>query len=515
MSKSILDAYIKKRQNGSAVYNPRQTQYGQGIGYQQTTPKWTPMPADKNGQVPVYRPNQWSRPAMMKAPATAQQMTPTIDATQPTDSLGSNVLTWDDQIDIEIQNAAKKVLEVSNRKFQYNSYESPIYSIMRQEYLKEADLAAGRATAAAAQNAGGFGSSFAVMAGEEARRQVMEGFYDQEAEMYAAAQSEFEAEKASAFDNYLNLRKLKAMEQERLATEVPTTMTLDDGTTVEVTEEARKLYEGYLDSFMEGTGYDTLKTAMINGGAREADADQAIAMFKRLGSDTISDQISALGTSPTLSGAAKIMAQAKVNGTEAEVLPEVSAAVGKGFEAAMQNPNNAYEFVGVSKEKWEELAESNRSAMILEYAAQAYSEGMLTRDGMTSVIMQDVQNSLFDIHYVKDITTDQSRDVLTIVEGVMGMAENGMIDTAMENEIVDKIAKTKVGKAAYDYLTEKDRKRKSQKYSGMFKDVLLPGTGLDQSQSEALALLGKSVSRLEGQYDKADAVYDKIASRYK
>ena len=163
-------------------------------------------------------------PAMVKAPSTIQPTDAGLNATPPTDSTGSNVLTWDDQIDIEIQNAAKKVLEVSNRKFQYNASESPIYSIMRQEYLKEADLAAGRATAAAAQNAGGFGSSFAVMAGEEARRQVMEGFHDQEDELYAAAQSEFEAERASAFDNYLKLRELKAMEQR-----MDVAMLLDEG----------------------------------------------------------------------------------------------------------------------------------------------------------------------------------------------------------------------------------------------------------------------------------------------
>ncbi|MBQ7910825.1 MAG: hypothetical protein IJ363_08585, partial [Clostridia bacterium] len=236
MSKSILDEYIKRRQGGSAVYNPRQVQYGQGMSYRQPTAPQTQIPANQNGQVPVYRPNQWSRPAMVKAPTTVQPETPALDAVPPTDSGGSNVLTWDDQIDIEIQNAAKKVLEVSNRKFRYSTRESPIYSIMRQEYLKEADLAAGRATAAAAQNAGGFGSSFAVMAGEEARRQVMEGFYDQEDELYAAARSEYEAEQASAFDNYLKLRELLAMEQERIKTERPMTMTLPDGTTVEVTD---------------------------------------------------------------------------------------------------------------------------------------------------------------------------------------------------------------------------------------------------------------------------------------
>ena len=490
MSKSILDEYIKRRQNGSAVYNPRQTQYGQGIGYQQTTPKWTPMPADQNGQLPVYRPNQWSRPAMMKAPEAAQKMTLTIDATQPTDSMGSNVLTWDDQIDIEIQNAAKKVLEVSNRKFQYNSYESPIYSIMRQEYLKEADLAAGRATAAAAQNAGGFGSSFAVMAGEEARRQVMEGFHGQEAELYAAAKSESEAERASAFDNYLKLRELKAMEQERLATEVPTTITLEDGATVEVTDAAQELYADYLDSFTQGTGYDTLKTAMINGGASEADADQAIAMFKKLSGATISDQISALGTSPTLSGAAEIMAQAKEKGTEAEVLPEVSAAVSKSFTEALDNPSSAYELLGVEPEKWDAMfAEytdpderaAAQKAYLLGAAGEARKSGLISGTDYTRFLRRDVVASVKDI-----IENETNKPVSAVAEVVISMQnykDAGYITEAEYDRVIGTIAEM----VDMDMMWKTQTAEKSTKDAKKFvKDAIkhLEYLGYTPSQSE-------------------------------
>ena len=447
MSKSILDEYIRRRQNGTAVYNPQKVQYGQGAVYNPSAYRQATESADQNGQVPVYRPNQWRKPAMIKAPTATADDTTTLDTVPPTGGTESNVMTWDDQIDIEIQNAAKKVLEVSNRKFQYNALESPIYSIMRQEYLKEADLAEGRATAAAAQNAGGFGSSFAVMAGEEARRQVMEGFYDQEDELYAAARSEFEAEKASAFDNYLKLRELKAMEKERLATEIPTTMTLDDGTTVEVTDEARNLYEGYLDSFMEGTGYDTLKTAMINGGASEADADQAIAMFKRLGSATISDQISALGTSPTLSGAAEIMAQAKMNGTEAEVLPKVSAAVSKGFTEALDDPSSAYGLLGVEPEEWDAMfAEytdpderaAAQKAYLLKAAGEARKSGLISGTGYTRLLRRDVVASVEDI--IENETNKPVSDVAEVVISMQNYKDAGYITEAEYDRVIGTIA---------------------------------------------------------------------------
>ena len=46
MSRSILDEYIRRR-SGSAVYNPRQIQYGQGMSYRQPTDPQTQMPANQ------------------------------------------------------------------------------------------------------------------------------------------------------------------------------------------------------------------------------------------------------------------------------------------------------------------------------------------------------------------------------------------------------------------------------------------------------------------------------------
>ena len=410
MNKITLDEYIKRRRDGAAVYNPQTSQYGRPGGDARSGVRpQSPAQGYMGERMPVYKPTTVQKPYTPK-PQTQQTGTG-LDATKPTDGAGSNVLTWYDQIDLEIQAAAKKVLEVSNRKFQYNSYESPIYSIMRQEYLKEADLAAGRATAAAAQNAGGFGSSFAVMAGEEARRQVMEGFHNQEDELYAAAQSEFEAERASAFDNYLKLRELKAMEQERIETDTPATMTLDDGTTVEVTDAARELYAGYLDSFTQGTGYDTLKTAMINGGASEADADQAIAMFKKLGGATVADQISAMEASPTLSGAAEAHLAARQNGTLDRDAAKISAGAKAAVEASLKNAGDNEEAMNAA------LAE----------AAQAVKDGYMSESDYVSIITADIHADIKDMESGDEKISDRKKRkrVLDSIEGIIQDHEEG------------------------------------------------------------------------------------------
>lgn len=409
MNKITLDEYIKRRRDGTAVYNPQTSQYGRPGGDARAGVRpQSPAQGYMGERTPVYKPTAVQKPYTPK-PQTQQTGTG-LDATKPTDGTGSNLLTWDDQIDLEIQAAAKKVLEVSNRKFQYNASESPIYSIMRQEYIKEADLAAGRATAAAAQNAGGFGSSFAVMAGEEARRQVMEGFHDQEDELYAAAQSEFEAERASAFDNYLKLRELKAMEQDAKAN-APTTMTLEDGTTVEVTDAARELYAGYLDSFTQGTGYDTLKTAMINGGASEADADQAIAMFKKLGGATVADKVSALEKSPTLSGAAEAYLAARQNGTLDRDAAKISAGAKAAVEASLKNAGDNEEAMNTA------LAE----------AAQAVKDGYMSESDYVSILTADIHADIKNMESGDEKISDRKKRkrVAQSIEGIIEQYEIG------------------------------------------------------------------------------------------
>lgn len=421
MSKSILDEYIKRRQGGSAVYNPRQVQYGQGMSYRQPTAPQTQMPANQNGQVPVYRPNQWSKPAMVKAPTTVQPETPALDAVPTTDSGGSNVLTWDDQIDIEIQNAAKKLLEVAKRKFQYSTHESPIYSIMRQEYLKEADLAAGRATAAAAQNAGGFGSSFAVMAGEEARRQVMEGFYDQEDELYAAARSEFETEQASAFDNYLKLRELKAMEQERLKTEA--------GASAGLTESASAAAQELQTAF--GTDYSekTQREYLASKGYSEADINAALESQRKLASGTVTDYKA--GTITDAVAQAQSLDEAYRQG--ALTVEEYDAAKAQNSKVIMDNVNKGmvriddvdHAAMGISDEEWSGMNDSDKKLTVIDRVGQLVKQGVVDKSAYFQMVEKEVS---LDIQEIKDGgSRDKNKELLSVAAVVQDLYDNGYI----------------------------------------------------------------------------------------
>ena len=326
-----------------------------------------------------------------------------------------------------MENALSNLLAMQNRKFKYDAHSSPLYSIVQKQAEENARLASGRAYAQAKAATGGYGSSYATLAADEAGRQAMRELDDQQLALYEAARSEFEAENASALDWYNTTKQLYEdaylLEQDAKAN-APATMTPEDGTTVEVTDAARELYAGYLDSFTQGTGYDTLKTAMINGGASEADADQAIAMFKKLGGATVSDQISALEESPTLSGAAEVYLAARQNGTLDRDAKRISAGAKAAVEAALKNAGDDEEAMNTA------LAE----------AAQAVKDGYMSESDYVSIITADIHADIKDMETEgKKISDKKKRKMVAqSIEGIIADYEEGNLsDEAYQMALVE------------------------------------------------------------------------------
>ena len=96
----------------------------------------------------------------------------------------------------------REIYEMGRRGFVYNEKDSPLYAILQQQAAKEARIASGRAYSRAVANAGGFGSSYATLAAEEASRQVMEGWDDNQLALYQAAKEEWDSKYQSKIDEY-------------------------------------------------------------------------------------------------------------------------------------------------------------------------------------------------------------------------------------------------------------------------------------------------------------------------
>jgi hypothetical protein len=328
-----------------------------------------------------------------------------------------------------MENALSNLLAMQNRKFKYDAHSSPLYSIVQKQAEENARLASGRSYAQAKAATGGYGSSYATLAADEAGRQAMRELDDQQLALYEAARAEFEAENASALDWYKTTKQLYedayVLEQDAKA-KAPATMTFEDGTTVEVTDAARELYAGYLDSFTQGTGYDTLKTAMINGGASEADADQAIAMFKKLGGATVADQISALETNPTLSGAAEAYLAARQNGTLGRDAAKISAGAKAAVEASLKNAGDNEEAMNTA------LAE----------AAQAVKDGYMSESDYVSIITADIHADIKDMESGDEKISDRKKRkrVLDSIEGIILDHEEGNLsDTGYQMALLEMV----------------------------------------------------------------------------
>lgn len=449
MSKSILDEYIKRRQNGSAVYNPKSILFDQNVGWNQASQ--TQQMEGQNGQVPVHRENKWSRPGMIKAPTVTQQIE-TETVTPPTQSgTGTGALTWDDQIDIEIQNAAKKVLDIANKKFSYSAYESPIYSIMRQEYLKEADLAAGRATEAAAQNAGGFGSSFAVLAGEEARRQVMEGFHNQEDELYAAAQSEFENEKATAFDNYLRLREIQAAEEERLAAQ----STTEGGITAGASEAAQYLLNTYGMAYSE----NAMRQDLLGKGYSEADVNAALESQRKIVAGAVTDYKagdigSAISQAGTLDEAYR-QGQLTVEEYDAAKAENSKVIMNNVYKGMERIDDTDYKALGFSDEEWSGMKDAEKKLAVLDSVGELAKAGVITSTDFYKLLYQDIDEEFKSDEFKK--SKNQVSDVMAIASVIDEYHENGYINDddyadLMYNQILSKIYGTRF----WDALEKQD-----------------------------------------------------------
>ena len=138
-----------------------------------------------------------------------------------------------------MEQARQKVYDVLNRKFTYNAKESPLYTILQQQYEKEARIAAGKAYARSVANTGGYGSSYATMAASEAGRQAMEGFNDQQLALYQAAKEEFLSERQSAVDWYNQMKLMYGDAQdEATAAALDAAYTMWDGNNEDAVRQA-------------------------------------------------------------------------------------------------------------------------------------------------------------------------------------------------------------------------------------------------------------------------------------
>ena len=290
-----------------------------------------------------------------------------------------------------INSASQNLLDVMNRQFKYDEKSSPLYSILQKQYEREAEKAAGQAYAASVANTGGYGSSYATMAGEAARRQVMAGFDDQQLALYEAAKQEFDAERQSALDWYntavgMRAQAAQMVEEEKL---------LNSAKSSGMNEDTYNLMiQAANEGWYTGANKEALRARLntIAAGNPEINVDAIMNQLTAETAAATTDAVNQFALKPTMSGAVDLMNAAKSAGTWDTVQPEVSRETATVVTDALKDPETAWSALDIPQETWAAYDDGQRKALVLDRAGVLSKEGVITEEDYKSILLGDVAN---------------------------------------------------------------------------------------------------------------------------
>lgn len=335
-------------------------------------------------------------PKQMEAPTTtgsagvktAEPTATPTDATAADKPLTERELMYRDVVD-SINEASKNLLNVMNRQFRYDEKSSPLYSILQKQYEREAEKAAGQAYAASVANTGGYGSSYATMAGEAARRQVMAGYDDQQLALYEAAKQEFDAERQSALDWYntavgMRAQAAQLVDEERL---------MNAARSAGMNEATYNLMiQAANEGWYTGANKEALRARLntIAAGNPEINVDAIMNQLTAETAAATTDAANQFAMNPTVSGAVDLMANAKRLGTWDTVQPEVSKSLADAYIKGVELPGSAGALIGADAEAWSDMSDEERKKTILNNAGAAARDGLISEEDYARILMSDV-----------------------------------------------------------------------------------------------------------------------------
>lgn len=388
-------------------------------------------------------------------------------------------------VESKMNNALQDLMDFTNRKFQYNAKESPLYTILEQQAAKEARLAAGRAYSRATANTGGFGSSYATLAAEEASRQVMAGLDDQQLALYEAAKAEFDSqwqtklEQYNALSQIYNNQKVDEAETTQIMTDAINTLRERYG--AEYVEEAmradlsamglteeqigqalanQKQYSdaigaytnqtqsGVSDEVLAATQYlqskygsdyseAAMRAELQAAGYNEADITAALEAQRKIASGSVMDY--GAGTMAEALSWSSQLDLALRNGTLTE--SEYNQAKSENSAVIRTEVENA-------------MKDEAKAAKYLLSAEQAVASGALLVEDYQKILVKNAQAELKDIEKGKGTDLRKAKKVLAVVNAILVDVDNGVMTEDEAYAVIREIAKTSAGKDAYGRISE-------------------------------------------------------------
>lgn len=482
-----LDEYYKDRYGGQMAVSPLNRTASRSSGSVFSRP---PAPAgalQKRQQIlsSMNVTEKSQQPTAPTQPAPTQQATGAASIVQQPEQGGAltqSQLTTADTMRM-MEDAMASLVEWGNRKFVYNAKESPLYTILQQQAEKEARLASGRAYSRAVANTGGFGSSYATLAAEEAGRQVMEGLDDQQLALYQAAREEFDAERQSALDWY-NTTKQLYEDAYLLEQDEKQKAALEER---ELTETAISAAQELQNAFGTDFSENTQREYLASKGYSEADIDSAIESQRKIASGLITDYkagdvVSAIKQAQTLDEAYR-------NG----VLTEQEYNAGK-------TQNSEVIKNGILKEIKNESTEADALAT----AESAVVSGALSMSDYQDILVTNAKAELKDIDEGKGTDLKKAKKVLAIINAVLADVDRGVMNQDEADTVIREISMTEAARRAWERI----------QLIGYWSDEHI--RRLDEEEEEAYRALAKEieiqekfskkVAKKAGEQDQMEAI---------
>lgn len=319
--------------------------------------------------------------------------------------------------------------------------ESPYYSLYMKQYEQRARDRETNAYTRASEGTGGYGSSFATMAGEQAYRETMQDF-DELAPTLIKSKSERMAE-------ILQEREmLKAMEQERLKTEAGAS----DGLTESASAAAQDLQSTWGTAFSEKTQREYLASK----GYSEADINAALESQRKLASGTVTDYKA--GTITNAVKQAQTLDDAYRQGEL--TVEEYDAAKAQNSKVIMDNVNKGMERIedtdhaalGISDEEWDSMEDGEKKLAVFDRVGQLVKSGAVREIDYYKLLYNDLKEE-FTSEEFKNSSTPLN-DIMKAATIIQDLYDDGYMSdddytSLMLDSIGKEILKTDEGKSTF------------------------------------------------------------------
>ena len=409
---------------------------------QRTTPRRLGLASAANGAPggavyikPATVPKQVEAPTTTGSAEvkTAEPAVTPTDATAADKPLTERELMYRDVVN-SINEASKNLLNVMNRQFRYDEKSSPLYSILQKQYEREAEKAAGQAYAASVANTGGYGSSYATMAGEAARRQVMAGYDDQQIALYEAAKQEFDAERQSALDWYNTAVGMRAQAAQMVDEEKAETGVAESNMTQSASEAAQYLLNAYGVAYSE----QAMRQDLLGKGYSEADVNAALESQRKMVSGAVTDYkagdiTSAVAQAETLDEAYRQgqLTVEEYDEAKAKNSKVIMESINKGMERI---EDTDYAALGISDEEWNDLEDGEKKLAVFDRVGQLVKSGVVNDTDYVKMLRNDIRDELAGEDYKK--SKHKTRDIVDIAIVIQDLYDSGYMREDSYKDII-------------------------------------------------------------------------------